>query len=50
MSITVLALLCFFKYEEPAGMNKICHYDCAGSGAAITVRAYQLCPLSINAG
>lgn len=43
-----LALMCFKTGEKVSGMNKICFYDCAGSEAAVTVGAAQLCPLSIN--
>lgn len=39
---------CFKTGEETAGMNKICYYDCLGNRAAITIKATQLCPLSIN--
>lgn len=45
---TQLALMCFLKGERTSGMNKICYYDCAGSGAAITVQSYELCPLTID--
>ena len=34
--------------EEYAGMNKICHFDCSGNRAAITISAVSLCPLSIK--
>lgn len=43
-----VAAMCFFQYEQPAGMNKICYYDCLGSPAAITISAVSLCPLSIS--
>jgi hypothetical protein len=43
-----VALMCFKTGEQVSGMNKICFYNCAGSDAAITVSAAQLCPLSIN--
>ncbi len=43
-----MALYCVLTGEQVSGLNKICFYDCAGSGAAITVKSYQLCPLSIN--
>lgn len=36
------------QYETPAGMNKICYYDCLGSTKAITVSAVLLCPLNIS--
>ena len=42
------AAMCFLKGESTSGMNKICIYDCLGSDTAITVRAIDLCPLSIN--
>lgn len=38
----------FFKYEMDAGMNKICVYEYLGSEYAITIRAYKMCPLSIQ--
>ena len=41
-------VLCFFKGEQVSGMNKICYYDCLGSAAAITIQAFQLCPLNIH--
>ena len=43
-----IAILCFKTGEQVSGLNKICFYDCAGSAAAITVKSYQLCPLTIN--
>ena len=39
---------CFLIGEQTSGMNKICYYNCLGSTAAITIRAVQLCPLSIR--
>jgi hypothetical protein len=39
---------CFKTGESAQGMTKICYYDCLGSPAAITVRAIDLCPLSIK--
>ncbi|CAN7651260.1 hypothetical protein LJR225_005139 [Phenylobacterium sp. LjRoot225] len=43
-----VAMMCTKTGEQVSGMNKICFYDCAGSAAAITIGAVQLCPLSIN--
>ena len=43
-----LGTLCFLKGERTSGLNKICFYDCAGSGAAHTVRSFDLCPLNIT--
>ena len=42
------AVTCFNQYERISGMNKICVYNCLGSDRAITIKSYQLCPLSIN--
>ena len=42
------AVTCFKQYERISGMNKICVYNCLGSDRAITIKSYQLCPLSIN--
>lgn len=43
-----VAVTCFSKGEQAAGMNKICYYDCLGSTAAITISAVALCPLTIE--
>jgi hypothetical protein len=43
-----IALMCFKSGEQISGMNKICYYNCMGSQAAITIKSFQLCPLSIN--
>lgn len=45
----VAQIMCFLTGERISGMNKICFYDCAGSQAAITIKSYELCPLSITA-
>lgn len=42
-----VAATCFFQYEQDAGQNKICWYDCLGQPVAITIRSTALCPLSI---
>jgi hypothetical protein len=42
------AVTCFFQREETSGLNKICYYDCLGSPAAITIRASQICPVTIR--
>jgi hypothetical protein len=39
---------CFKKGEYIDGMNKICRYDCLGSPAETTIRATELCPLSVK--
>jgi hypothetical protein len=45
---TQLAAVCFKTGEQISGMNKICYYDCLGSARAITIKATDLCPLTIN--
>ena len=40
--------VCFSDGEQESGFNRICFYDCAGSRAAITIGATELCPLSIR--
>lgn len=44
----LLAYLCFLRYEERSGLNKICYYNCLGSKVAITVKSHQLCPINIE--
>ena len=39
---------CFGKGERIDGQNKICYYECISGGAAITIKSYQLCPLTIK--
>ncbi len=48
LSFNAFAGMAFFKYERISGMNKICVYDYLGSDVAITIKSYQLCPLTIN--
>lgn len=43
-----VAELCFSSGERTSGMNKMCFYDCASGQIAITVKATELCPLSVN--
>ncbi len=42
------ALMCFSSGERVSGLYKICYYDCFGDTVAITIKSYQLCPLTIN--
>ena len=37
---------CNFTRSTVSGMNKICFYNCVGSGHAMTVGAAELCPLT----
>ena len=45
---TQIAATCFKKSERVSGMNKICTYRCVSGDASITVKAHELCPISIN--
>lgn len=43
-----IATTCFKTGERSSGMNIICYYNCLGSEANITIKSYELCPLSID--
>lgn len=45
---SVYARSAFFKYETVSGTNKICVYDDLGSEVAITIKSYQVCPVTID--
>ena len=38
----------FFTHDEVKDLNRICYYDSARGTVVITVRASQMCPLSIQ--
>ena len=38
----------FLTGESQSGMAKICYYDVLGSTHAITIKAVELCPLTIE--
>jgi len=48
ISSSAYAGTAFFKYERISGINKICFYDHLGSEVAITIKSYELCPLTLN--
>lgn len=48
LSFNAHAGLAFFKYERTTGLNKICVYDHMGDDISITIKSYQLCPITIN--
>jgi len=41
-------VMCFRKGEVVSGRYKICYYSCLGSTVAITVKSYELCPITIQ--
>ena len=48
LSVVVAAASgCFLSHSSTSGLYKICVYNCAGGQKAITVKNYQLCPLSL---
>jgi len=49
LSAPAFACTAFYKDEYISGMNKICIYDHLGSDFATTVKAYQLCPITVRA-
>ena len=42
------ACMAFKTGEYTSGMNKICRYDHLGSDYHMTIKSYQMCPLSVN--
>ncbi len=46
-SVAAIAGTAFFVYETESGMHKTCYYDHYGDSVAITIKSYQLCPLTI---
>lgn len=46
--VAIVFITCFLTGSRISGMNRICYYDCGSGSAAITVAAYELCPLTIN--
>lgn len=47
-ALTANAGTAFFKYEIETGMTKQCVYDHLGSSYTITLKSYQICPITIN--
>lgn len=48
VSMTAYAATAFLTGERTSGMHKICYYDHLGDTVAITIKAYELCPLTIR--
>ena len=46
----LLTVTAFLRYEvvDPAGLLKTCYYESPHGTHALTVRAHQLCPLSLQ--
>jgi len=43
--VVAMASGCFFSHSSTSGMYKICVYDCLEGDRAITIQAYEICPL-----
>lgn len=43
-----LALACYKKGDRVSGQNRICTYSCSGQETVITIKATELCPLTID--
>lgn len=41
-----VAQVCFKTGEQVSGFNKVCTYNCTGSGAALTVSSFEMCPMN----
>lgn len=39
---------CTSNGERVDGLNKICFYKCPSGDAAITIKSYQVCPVSLR--
>lgn len=48
LSASAYAGIAIYKGEQIDGLNKICYYDHQGSTYAITIKAYQVCPRTIQ--
>lgn len=48
ISLSAHAGTAFFKYEVQQGLTKLCVYDYIGNIHSITLKSYQVCPVSIT--
>ena len=46
-AVVVYASGCFFKRSYVSGMNRICIYHCIDGDRAITIKSYEICPISL---
>lgn len=47
VAVVAVADMCMLASESTSGMNKTCVYRCNSGSKSITIKATQLCPLSI---
>ena len=48
VSFNALAGVAFLKSERVIGLNKICLYMGSEGATTLTIKSYQLCPLTIK--
>ncbi len=48
VSFSAYADTAFYKYDYISGLNRICIYDYLGSDVALTIKSYQVCPVTIE--
>jgi hypothetical protein len=39
---------CLFKSDEVSGLNRLCRYTCPSGDYSKTIKAVEICPLSIK--
>lgn len=45
--LLMIAHACFLSGQYISGLNKICIYQCYDGERAITIKSYQMCPISL---
>lgn len=48
LSVNAWAGTAFYTGERISGMNKLCYYDYLGSEFVLTLKSYQLCPVTVT--
>lgn len=46
--LAVIMAVAFYTGEITQGLNKVCYYNHLGSIVTLTVRAVELCPLTVE--
>ena len=39
---------CSAAGQQTSGLNTVCYYQCPSGMAAMTIRSYQICPVSLS--
>lgn len=48
LSLSAWSATAFLKGQYTSGMNRICIYDHLGSDYFLTIKSYEVCPVSIE--